>query len=200
MAKTFSLRRKDVIQKPLVIDLNARWPALLEYSQIEEEFRRITLKPLQSTFFGKLDENTPKLLRLYRRKGGAVGKKLDETLEIMNEDNSIESRRESVIRGLILYLGEKTEELIKDYRVKKLYFFTIFQNCSLPEISRSARCQGALLETPGQKRRARKEMFAPPRRKPRRRRSTRRQMAAQALGAHQAQRHSPRCPKSAPRH
>ncbi|XP_042612151.1 uncharacterized protein LOC122144989 [Cyprinus carpio] len=117
MAKTFSLRRKDVIQKPLVIDLNARWPALFEFSQIEEEFRRITLKPLQSTFFGKLDEYTPKLLRLYRKKGGAVGKKLDETLEIMNEDNSIESRRESVIRGLILYLGEKTEELIKDYRV-----------------------------------------------------------------------------------
>ncbi|XP_052458835.1 uncharacterized protein LOC128017467 [Carassius gibelio] len=85
MAKTFSLRRKDVIQKPLVIDLNARWPALFEFSQIEEEFRRITLKPLQSTFFGKLDEYTPKLLRLYRRKGGAVGKKLDETLEIMNE-------------------------------------------------------------------------------------------------------------------
>ncbi|CAK6982374.1 uncharacterized protein LOC121643508, partial [Scomber scombrus] len=32
-------------------------------------------------------------------------------------DNSIESRREAVIRGLILYLGEKTEELIKDYKV-----------------------------------------------------------------------------------
>lgn len=45
----------------------------------------ITLKPLQSTFFGKLDEHSAKLLRLYSRKGGAVGKKLDETLEIMNE-------------------------------------------------------------------------------------------------------------------
>ncbi|XP_067305210.1 uncharacterized protein [Pseudorasbora parva] len=117
MAKTFSLRRKDVIQKPPVIDLNARWPALFEFSQIEEEFRRITLKPLQSTFLGKLDQYTPKLLSLYRRKGGAVGKKLDETLDILNEDNSIESRRETVIRGLILYLSEKTEELIKDYPV-----------------------------------------------------------------------------------
>ncbi|CAM4575413.1 unnamed protein product [Leuciscus chuanchicus] len=62
---------------------------MTQYSRInatiEEEFRRITLKPLQSTFFGKLDEYTPKLLRLYRRTGGAVGKKLDETLEIMNE-------------------------------------------------------------------------------------------------------------------
>ncbi|KAL7399964.1 hypothetical protein ABVT39_004430 [Epinephelus coioides] len=33
------------------------------------------------------------------------------------KDNSIESRREAVIRGLILYLGEKTEELMKDYKV-----------------------------------------------------------------------------------
>ncbi|CAM4489379.1 unnamed protein product [Leuciscus chuanchicus] len=57
----------------------------LHWIKIEEEYRRITLKPLQSTFFGKLDEYTPKLLRLYRRTGGAVGKKLDETLEIMNE-------------------------------------------------------------------------------------------------------------------
>ncbi|CAM4489823.1 unnamed protein product [Leuciscus chuanchicus] len=56
-----------------------------ETEHIEEEYRRITLKPLQSTFFGKLDKYTPKLLRLYRRTGGAVGKKLDETLEIMNE-------------------------------------------------------------------------------------------------------------------
>ncbi|CAM4498842.1 unnamed protein product [Leuciscus chuanchicus] len=45
---------------------------LFHDNNIEEEFRRITLKPLQSTFFGKLDEYTPKLLRLYRRTGGAV--------------------------------------------------------------------------------------------------------------------------------
>ncbi|KAK0151156.1 hypothetical protein N1851_007730 [Merluccius polli] len=98
---------------------------MFELSQIEEEFCRITLKPLQSTFLGKLDQYTPRLLSLYRRKGGAVGKKLDETLDMLNEactycttrDNSIESRREAVIRGLILYLGEKTEELIKDYKV-----------------------------------------------------------------------------------
>nr|XP_046270005.1 uncharacterized protein LOC124072571 [Scatophagus argus] len=86
MAKTFSLCRNDVIlNKPPVIDFKARWPALFEFSQIEEEFRRITLKPLQSTFLGKLDQYTPQLLSLYRRKGGAVGKKLDETLDMLNE-------------------------------------------------------------------------------------------------------------------
>lgn len=53
-------------------------------SQIEEEFRRITLKLLQSTFLGKLDQYTPKLLSLYRKKGGAVGRKLDDTLDLLN--------------------------------------------------------------------------------------------------------------------
>ncbi|KAL0973514.1 hypothetical protein UPYG_G00205110 [Umbra pygmaea] len=109
MAKTFSLRRNDVILQPPVIDFKARWPALFECSQIEEEFRRITLKPLQSTFLGKLDQYTPKLLSLYRRKGGAIGKKLD--------DSNIESCREVVIRGLTLYLAENIGELIKDYQV-----------------------------------------------------------------------------------
>ncbi|KAG5281684.1 hypothetical protein AALO_G00047640 [Alosa alosa] len=74
------------------------------------------LKLLQSTFLGKLDEveHTPKLLSLYRRKGGAIGKKLDETLDM---DLIIESLREVVIRGLTLYLGENTGELMKDYQV-----------------------------------------------------------------------------------
>ncbi|XP_029923227.1 uncharacterized protein LOC115370376 [Myripristis murdjan] len=118
MAKTFSLRRNDIIlSKPPVIDFKARWPALFEPSQIEEEFRRITLKPLQSTFLGKLDQHSTKLLSLYRKKGGAVGKKLNSTLDMLNEDNSIESRREAVIRGLILYLGEKMEDLISDYKI-----------------------------------------------------------------------------------
>jgi len=43
------------------------------------------VKPLQSIFMGKLDHYTPKLLALYRKKGGAVGKKINETLEVLNE-------------------------------------------------------------------------------------------------------------------
>ncbi|KTF77426.1 hypothetical protein cypCar_00048119, partial [Cyprinus carpio] len=43
-----------------------------------------------------------------------------ETDEIKDKDtikdNNIESRRDTVIRGLIIYLGEKAEELIKDYQ------------------------------------------------------------------------------------
>ncbi len=57
----------------------------LSLSQIEEEFWRITLKPLQSTILGKLDQHMLKLLSLCRRKGGAIRKKLDETLDMLNE-------------------------------------------------------------------------------------------------------------------
>ncbi|KAK3506128.1 hypothetical protein QTP70_005363, partial [Hemibagrus guttatus] len=65
-----------------------------------------------------------------RKKGGAVGRKLDDALDLLNEactynnlglgfrDRSTESRREAVIRGLIFYLGEETEDLIKDHQVQ----------------------------------------------------------------------------------
>ncbi|KAK3520947.1 hypothetical protein QTP86_016533, partial [Hemibagrus guttatus] len=62
-----------------------------------------------------------------RKKGGAVGRKLDDALDLLNEactyNNlglgfSTESRREAVIRGLIFYLGEETEDLIKDHQVQ----------------------------------------------------------------------------------
>lgn len=38
MSKTLSLRCKDVIQKLPVIDLDARWPALFQFSQVCRTF------------------------------------------------------------------------------------------------------------------------------------------------------------------
>ncbi|KAK3571347.1 hypothetical protein QTP86_008272 [Hemibagrus guttatus] len=49
-------------------------------------------------------------------KRGAVRRKLDDALDLLNENGSTESRREAVIRVLIFYLGEETEDLIKDYQ------------------------------------------------------------------------------------
>lgn len=83
MAKTFSQCRNHVI-----LNKTRKRMSFFLYTfflQIEEEFRRITLKPLQSTFLGKLDQYTTRLLSLYRRNGGAVGKKLHETLDVLNE-------------------------------------------------------------------------------------------------------------------
>ena len=67
------------------------FPVFLPFSQIEEEFQRITLKPLLSVFMRNLDLYTPKLLSLFRSKGGALGKKLGEMLEVLNKVSTCNS-------------------------------------------------------------------------------------------------------------
>nr|XP_061840816.1 uncharacterized protein LOC133622280 isoform X2 [Nerophis lumbriciformis] len=47
-------------------------------------------------------------------KGGAVGIKMRPLLDRLSQKQSIEMRRETIIRSLILYLGEKEEELFED--------------------------------------------------------------------------------------
>ncbi|RXN38416.1 immunoglobulin light [Labeo rohita] len=47
-------------------------------------------------------------------KGGVVGTKLRPYMDILSQNQNIEMRREAVIRSLILYLGEKEEELFED--------------------------------------------------------------------------------------
>nr|XP_061785574.1 uncharacterized protein LOC133576400 isoform X2 [Nerophis lumbriciformis] len=62
----------------------------------------------------KLDEHTPKLITLMKAKGGAVGIKMRPLLDRLSQKQSIEMRRETIIRSLILYVGEKEEELFED--------------------------------------------------------------------------------------
>ncbi|KAK0148779.1 hypothetical protein N1851_010862 [Merluccius polli] len=93
MANTFSYRRLEVIK---------------------EEFGRITTILLEQTFMHKLDEYTPKLIKLIKAKGGLVGIKMRPLLDRLSQKQSIEMRRETVIRSFILYLGEKEEELFED--------------------------------------------------------------------------------------
>lgn len=55
MAKTFSLRRNDVIlNKPAVIDFKARWPALFEFSQVCCTFELCRLRILIFILFNHL--------------------------------------------------------------------------------------------------------------------------------------------------
>ncbi|XP_041476845.1 uncharacterized protein LOC121424996 [Lytechinus variegatus] len=71
MKKTFPLRKKDiVVSQALIADICERWPALCTESQVCEEFARITAISLRSTFYQKLDQHTPKLLRLFEKKVG----------------------------------------------------------------------------------------------------------------------------------
>ncbi|KAG9275705.1 sterile alpha motif domain-containing protein 3-like isoform X2 [Astyanax mexicanus] len=115
MAKTFSYRRIEVVSgSPAADEFRERWPALFCEAEIKEEFRRITTVSLEQTFMRKLDYYTPKLLALMKVKGGVVGTKLRPHLDKMCQDQSIEMRRDAIIRSLILYLGEKEEELFKD--------------------------------------------------------------------------------------
>ncbi|CAL8293580.1 unnamed protein product [Arctogadus glacialis] len=115
MCKTFSMRRLEVVSGTQAAeDFTERWPALFCADGITEEFRRITTISLEQSFMSKLDAYTPKLLALMKAKGGELGTKLRPFLFKLSQNQSIGMRREAVIRSLILYLGEKGEELFED--------------------------------------------------------------------------------------
>ncbi|KAL2101790.1 hypothetical protein ACEWY4_003551 [Coilia grayii] len=93
-----------------------RWPAYFTYFQINEEFRRLTTKPLETKFMSMLDQYTPKLLGLFQSKGRAVGERLKANMSILLKDpTSIALTREVVILCLVDHLGEDKMTLIKQY-------------------------------------------------------------------------------------
>nr|XP_057928427.1 uncharacterized protein LOC131129192 isoform X2 [Doryrhamphus excisus] len=115
MAKTFSIRRQEVVnQAPQICDIRDRWPALFDATQINEEFRRITTGCLERTFMAKLDQYTPKIMALVSSRGGAAKMKIQHIKNMLLEDQSVESRREAAIRSLIVYLREQEEDLFKE--------------------------------------------------------------------------------------
>ncbi|KAK0131259.1 Sterile alpha motif domain-containing protein 3 [Merluccius polli] len=117
MAQTFPYRRHEVVNLcPGVREFMERWPALFETSQINEEFRRLTTKPLEPKFMLMLDQYTPKLLGLFQSKGGAVGERLKANMSALLKDpTSIDLKRQVVILCLMDYLGEDKTALIKEY-------------------------------------------------------------------------------------
>ncbi|XP_036004043.1 uncharacterized protein LOC118566352 isoform X3 [Fundulus heteroclitus] len=107
-----SLRLQEVVnQEPPVSDLKKRWPALFDATQINQEFRRITTVSLETTFLAKLDQYSPKIMYLLSSRGGTAKMKIQNMLV---QDNSVETRREAAIRGLMVYLKEKEEQLFKE--------------------------------------------------------------------------------------
>ncbi|XP_076020564.1 uncharacterized protein LOC143011539 [Genypterus blacodes] len=116
MAKTFSLRRQEVIyDAPAIRDIMERWPALFDATQINEEFKRITIVSLESTFMAKLDHCTPKLMDVVSSRGGATGMRIRQIKDMLFQYNTIEVRREVAIRCLVVYLGEKQDDLFKEF-------------------------------------------------------------------------------------
>ncbi|KAL6481041.1 hypothetical protein MHYP_G00091210 [Metynnis hypsauchen] len=92
-----------------------RWPALFDSIQICEEFKRITTINLESSFMAKLDQYCPKLMELVSSRGGAAKMKINQIKGTTLEDHTIERRREVAIRCMVVYLGEKEEDLFKEY-------------------------------------------------------------------------------------
>ncbi|KAE8278095.1 hypothetical protein D5F01_LYC23836 [Larimichthys crocea] len=118
MARTYSWRRQEVVSKsPGVAEFKERWPALFDPFQINEEFRRCTAVPLESTFMSQLDKYTPKLLEVFSAKGGVIGQRIKNLLMQLIQEPSASAlmKRDVTLRCLIEYMGESGEELISDY-------------------------------------------------------------------------------------
>ncbi|KAL2099407.1 hypothetical protein ACEWY4_005887 [Coilia grayii] len=117
MEKTFALRRQEIIgDMPLVADFKARWPALFDIAEINAEFRRITTVPLQSKFLSQLDLYSEELLKIFQKKGGQVGKKLESVLEGI-ADCEVDAGRERVLKALCVYMGEEPGDLLQEFEV-----------------------------------------------------------------------------------
>ncbi|KAI5611808.1 sterile alpha motif domain-containing protein 3-like, partial [Silurus asotus] len=66
MQRTFSYRRQEILQEPMITEVRNRWPALFEIGEVNLEFMRITTVPLISKFIGQLDKYTDALMKVFR--------------------------------------------------------------------------------------------------------------------------------------
>ncbi|KAL3976477.1 coatomer subunit delta [Sarotherodon galilaeus] len=116
IALTFSYRRQEVIQgQPFIADFKSRWPALFTEKEIDKEFLRISTVPLLSRFFYELDLYTPRMMELFRGKGGVAGRKMRHIMVAISKDDTIHTRRACILKSLCVYLNEDHEKLVKEY-------------------------------------------------------------------------------------
>ncbi|KAL6457320.1 hypothetical protein MHYP_G00342830 [Metynnis hypsauchen] len=67
-----------------------------DHVMVKDEFRRITTVNLEQTFLTKLDFYTPKLLTIFKTKGGVAGTKLRCLLDSLGQDISKGMIKDSV--------------------------------------------------------------------------------------------------------
>ncbi|XP_076611803.1 uncharacterized protein LOC143335962 [Chaetodon auriga] len=84
---------------------------LLHHRAALSKFQRTTTVHLEPNFMSALDHHTPKLLTLFHAKGGALGRRLENRMEPLQESvySSVERTREVVLQCLVEYLGEHVE-------------------------------------------------------------------------------------------
>ncbi|KAK7907177.1 hypothetical protein WMY93_015789 [Mugilogobius chulae] len=120
MAKTFYLRRQEVVEKEMALEeLLRRWPALFTSEEINLEFQRVTTVPLQSRFLAALDNISPKVVTAIENRGGVVREKTRNIMAAFHSTQDVDMKRECVLRALIWYLGEDEPTLIKDYLISQ---------------------------------------------------------------------------------
>ncbi|XP_034086895.1 dynamin-like isoform X1 [Gymnodraco acuticeps] len=83
-------------------------------NQVNAEFKRITTINLQSKFFSSLDIHSTSLIDVYTKKGGVQGKKIKSIMLPITQTDSIDVRRECILKGLCVYFNEDPE-LVKEY-------------------------------------------------------------------------------------
>ncbi|XP_071403280.1 uncharacterized protein [Centroberyx affinis] len=115
MQRTFSYRRQEVLQEPMITEVQNRWPALFEVGEVNLEFMRITTVPLISKFIGQLDRYTDDLMKVFRARGGSAGKKIRTIMAPTANNEDINIKRDCVLRSLSVYLNEDMETLVKEY-------------------------------------------------------------------------------------
>ncbi|KAI2647583.1 Inner spore coat protein H [Labeo rohita] len=99
----------------MIQDFKARWPALFDISEINAEFKRITTMSLQSRFLSQIDMLSDKLLKVFQKRGGQIGRRPQTIMEPMAEDDDVDVGRECIIKGLCVYLNENPDNLVKEY-------------------------------------------------------------------------------------
>ncbi|KAL7870390.1 hypothetical protein SRHO_G00078870 [Serrasalmus rhombeus] len=59
--------------------------------------------------------HTPRLISLFKKRGGQIGKRLASIMAAMAEDDDVDLGRECIIKALCVYLNEDPENLVREY-------------------------------------------------------------------------------------
>ncbi|GAA6102388.1 uncharacterized protein LOC122145523 [Tachysurus ichikawai] len=98
----------------LKADVLKQWQALFLEDQVCAEFYRITQTNLKSTFLSSLDEYAPKMIMLYRSRGGAYGDEMKTLLDQLDQASDVLAQRKATaLKDLPLFMREKSGNFLK---------------------------------------------------------------------------------------
>ncbi|XP_036974895.1 uncharacterized protein LOC119030968 [Acanthopagrus latus] len=99
----------------MISEFKIRWPGLFTVAEVEAEFVRITTGSLVSKFHAQLDQHTAQLIKVFKKNGGSAGTNISRILVPITQNETVEKRRECILRALCIYLNEDPNILFKEY-------------------------------------------------------------------------------------